>query len=128
MYNCWAMARKLRTWPADQGPFIHHPDDPPVFLVSQACTDVLGAVPMLICDDDNPQDVRKVDGAVEDDVADMVRYGLKSWLSARNSVPDDVVAAETFQRYQDPTARAMAMLRLGAEQAKTSRISRRRRI
>jgi hypothetical protein len=81
---------------------------------------------MLICDEDNPTDVRKVPGAVEDDVADMVRYGLKSYLNARTDTPDDVVAAETYQKYQDPTARAMAMLRLNAEQEKHGRLVRRR--
>lgn len=126
LYNCWAMARKLRTWPAGQ-PFIHHPDDPPCLFISSACTEVIAAVPMLICDEDNPQDIRKVPGAVEDDVADMVRYGLKSWISARTDTPGDMVAAETFNRFQDPTARAMAMLRLGAEQAKGKRLFRRGR-
>jgi hypothetical protein len=127
MYNCWASARRLRNWPKDQ-PFLQRKEDMPAFFVSAACPEVISAIPMLICDEDNPTDVRKVPGAVEDDVADMVRYGLKSYLNARTDTPDDVVAAETYQKYQDPTARAMAMLRLNAEQEKHGRLVRRRRL
>jgi hypothetical protein len=125
MYNCWASARRLRNWPKDQ-PFLQSKEDQPAFFVSAECTEVIQAVPMLICDDDNPTDVRKVPGAVEDDVADMVRYGLKSYLTARGE-PDDMVAAATYQKYQDPTARAMAMLRLQADQEKGGHLARRRR-
>ncbi|MDE2103194.1 MAG: phage terminase large subunit [Patescibacteria group bacterium] len=127
MYNCWASARRLRTWPGGQ-PFTQHPDDMPAFFVSAACAEVVSAVPMLICDEDNPQDVRKLPGAVEDDVGDMVRYGLKSYLAARTKAPDEVITAETYERYQDPTARAMAMLRLNMEQSKSGRLVRRRRL
>lgn len=125
MYNCWASARRLRNWPKDQ-PFLQRPEDMPAFFVSAACPEVISAIPMLICDEDNPTDVRKVPGAVEDDVADMVRYGLKSYLGA-SRVPDQVTAAETWQKYQDPTDRAMAMLRLSAQQAKSGTLARRRR-
>lgn len=127
MYNCWASARRLRLWPPDQT-YIQHKEDMPAFFVSAACTEVISAIPMLICDDDNPQDVKKVEGAIEDDLADMVRYGLKSYLTARSDIPDEVTAAETYQKYQDPTARAMAMLRLSAEQEKRGHLVRRRRL
>lgn len=127
MYNCWASARRLRNWPKDQ-PFVQRKEDMPAFFVSAACSEVISAIPMLICDEDNPTDVRKVPGAIEDDVGDLVRYGLKSYLAARGDVPDEVTAAETYQKYQDPTARAMAMLKLGADQAKSSHLTRRRRL
>ena len=100
----------------------------PAFFVSAACTETIAAIPMLICDDDNPTDVQKVPGHIEDDIADMVRYGLKSYLAARRDVPDDVVAVETYQKYQDPTDRAMAMLRLQAEKGKSQHLARRRRL
>jgi hypothetical protein len=125
MYNCWASARRLRLWPPDE-PFLQKAEDQPAFFVSAACVEVISAIPMLICDEENPLDVQKVPGAVEDDVADMVRYGLKSYLTAR-SEPDDLFAAETYQKYQDATARAMAMLRLQAEQEKGGHLARRRR-
>lgn len=126
LYNCWASARRLRTWPKDQ-PFLQHAEDMPALFVSAACAETIQAIPMLICDEDNPQDVRKIPGAIEDDIGDMVRYGLKSYLSARSDRPNDIVAAETYERYQDPTARSMAMLRLSVEQAKQDRMVRRRR-
>ena len=127
MYNCWASARRLRNWPKDQ-PFIQQPQDMPAFFVSAACPEVIAAVPMLMCDDENPTDVRKVPGAIEDDVADMCRYGLKSYLGARTTVPDEVTAAETYHKYQDPNERAMAMLQLSVKQAKAGHLARRRRL
>jgi hypothetical protein len=127
MYNCWASARRLRGWPKGQA-FVQTKEDMPAFFVSAGCTEVISAIPMLICDDDNPTDVRKVPGAIEDDLGDMVRYGLKSYLAARTGQPDDVTAAQTYQKYQDPTARAMAMLRLKAEQDKSGHLARRRRL
>lgn len=127
MYNCWASARRLRTWPDGQ-PYIQQPEDQPAFFVSAACPEVMQAIPMLICEEDDPTDVRKVPGAIEDDLADMVRYGLKSYLVARAGIPDDVQAAETYRKYQDPTARAMAMLRLSVGQEKHSHLYRRRKL
>jgi phage terminase large subunit len=127
MYNCWASARRLRLFPPDET-FTQRPEDMPAFFVSAACTEVISAIPMLICDEDNPTDVKKVPGAIEDDIADMVRYGLKSYLTARRDVPDEVTAAETYNKYQDPTARAMAMLRLQADQQKRGTLARRRRL
>ena len=126
LYNAWASARRLRKW-SGQGPFEERIDDAPAFFVSAACPEVQSAVPMLICEDDNPVDVRKMNGQVSDDVADMVRYGLKSYLQADPNVPDEVVRAETYARHQDPTARAMAMLQLEAKQAEGQYIRRRGR-
>ena len=71
---------------------------------------------MLICDKKNPQDVKKMAGEKEDDVADETRYAIKSYLAAEPSPPASVIAAETYARYEDPNQRAMAMLRLSAEQ------------
>lgn len=127
LYNCWAMARKLRLWHNEE-PFIQTAEDLPALFVSAGCVEVIQAIPMLMCDEENPTDVRKVDGAIEDDVADMVRYGMKSYLSARTTQPDEVTAVETYNRHQDPTSRAMAMLQLQANQQKANHLSRRRRL
>jgi len=78
MYNCWASARRLRNWPKDQ-PFLQTKEDLPALFVSAACVEAISAIPMLICDEDNPQDIKKVEGAIEDDIADCARYGLKSY-------------------------------------------------
>jgi phage terminase large subunit len=126
LYNAWASARRLRLWGGTE-PFVDRAEDTPAFFVSAACPEVLSGIPMLICDDDNPQDVRKMAGDVADDVADMIRYGLKSYLSAEPGVPKEIDRAETYGRYEDPTARAMAMLKLSAEHDRGQYIRRRRR-
>jgi len=126
LYNGWASARRLRHWAGDV-PFSEQAEDTPAFFISAACPEVADAVPLLICDEDNPLDVEKMSGQVSDDVADMIRYGLKSYLTAEPKAPDDVIRSATFSRYQDPTARAMAMLHLEAEQSKGQYIRRRGR-
>lgn len=125
LYNAWASARKLATW-AGPGPFIQNPDEPPAFFISSSCPELISAVPMLICDEDNPQDVMKMAGQVSDDVADECRYGVKSYLTAEPNAPKEVVAMETYNRYQDPTARSIAMLQLKAKQDQQQYIRRRR--
>lgn len=123
LYNALGSGRRLRKAIEK---FRENPDDVPAFFVSAACPEVIGALPVLKCRDDNPQDVEKMAGQVFDDVADMVRYGLKSYLTAEPKVPPDVMARQTFEAYQDPTARAMAMLRLAAQQDEGRYIRRRR--
>lgn len=113
LYNCWASARRFRKWPT--GLYRDHQEEQPAFFVSAACPEVVSSVPLLLCDKDDPLDIQKMPGNVEDDVADMVRYGLKSYLTAEPKPPKEVIEQETYDRYQDPTARAMAMLHLRAK-------------
>ena len=138
LYNAWASARRLRNWPGG-GPFEASETDTVAFFVSAACAEVISAVPMLITDYDptgrpngNPQDVRKMAGQVHDDVADMVRYGVKSFVAAEPAAPAEVVRVETYQRYDGNTAeaktrQAMAMLQLTARQQKEQALIRRAR-
>ncbi len=124
LYNAWASARRLRKWPGP-GPFEQSAEDAPALFVSAACPEVQSAVPMLVCSEDNPLDVEKMPGQVHDDVGDMLRYGMKSYLNAEPNAPAEVTRAQTYSKYQDPTARAMAMLRLQAEQDRGQYIRRR---
>lgn len=126
MYNCWASARRFRKW-TGPGPFVQLPEDQPLFFISGACAETIQAIPMLMCKEDDPLDVEKMAGKVEDDCADMVRYGLKSYLAAA-PVPESVTALETYHAYKDPTARAMAMLHLKAKERDRRFISRRRMV
>ena len=130
LYNCWASARRLRRW-GGPGMFSDVRQDAPALFISAACVETQKAVPMLIAgnvsDGENPQDVVKMAGQAHDDVADMLRYGLKSYLAAEPNPPGDIVRAETWNKYQDPTSRAIAMLRLTAEQERARNIHRRRR-
>lgn len=131
LWNCFAAARRLRT---AVGPFEERADDQPALFISAACTEICSAIPTLISDYDpitepngNPQDVRKMPGQMSDDVADMLRYLIKSFLRAEPGMPLDTQRAETYQKYQDPTARAMAMLRLEADSSQRDFIRRKRR-
>ena len=126
LYNCWAMARKLRRW---SGPvaFEQRAEDPPCLFISASCPELVKSVPMLICDEKDPTDIRKIPGAVEDDCADACRYLLKSYLDAEPKPPDDIVRRQVYDSYQDPTSRAMAMRRLEAEQSKGRYLQRRGR-
>jgi hypothetical protein len=130
MYNCLASARRFRKWSGT--PYIEKPEDQPMFFVSAACPDTVDSIPLLMCDstddpDGNPLDVRKDRGKMHDDVGDMVRYGLKSYLRAQPKAPREVIEMETYQRYQDPTARAMAILKLRADSDSGQYIRRRPR-
>lgn len=128
MYNCWSETRKFMHWnsldPFEQSEF-------PILFIGPDCSELRQAIPLLragdVNDNENPLDVIKVPGAIEDDVADGYRYGLKSFVAADPTIPAEVVAREIYQQYQDPTARAMAMLRLSAEREKGQRLFRRRR-
>jgi phage terminase large subunit len=126
MYNAWASARRLRKWDGPEA-FAEKQEDVPALFISAACPEVISAIPMLICKEEDPTDVEKMAGQVHDDVADMVRYGLKSYLTARGDVPYEITAAQTYQAYQDPTSRVMAMRRLEMEHSKSMRLQRRRR-
>ncbi|HUA83583.1 MAG TPA: hypothetical protein VMB85_06960 [Bryobacteraceae bacterium] len=131
LYNAWASARRLRKWPASAGPYQPQAADPPALFISAACPDTISAVPMLICDEKNPLDVRKMAGQFFDDVMDALRYGVKSHLNAETADPAEVRAREIWQRYPNTaegnTNRAMAMLRLQAEQQRSRFIRRRPR-
>ena len=82
---------------------------------------------VIFDDNDDPQDVRKVEGEMSDDVADQLRYGLKSHIRARDEAPFDVRQLETFRAYQDPTERVRALEILQQQERATSRIRRRYR-
>jgi hypothetical protein len=82
---------------------------------------------MLICSEKDPTDIEKMSGQASDDIADMVRYGLKTHLSAKTEAPFENRVAETYSKYEDPTSRAMAMLRLTKDERSAQYIHRRRR-
>jgi len=45
------------------------------WLISDDCGNLIECLPLLVCDEDRPEDIRKMDG---DDPADSARYGLVS--------------------------------------------------
>lgn len=71
------------------------------WTIDPACTKLTDCLPMLIRDQDKPEDALKVEG---DDPADSVRYGLKWHLSAA-SKPQAVIDQEQASKIDDPYAR-----------------------
>src|SRR5438128_6817242 len=61
-----------------------------LWVISDSCYQLINCLPSLVRDEDNREDVLKVDG---DDPADSARYGLKSRLSPRGK-PAEVRAQE----------------------------------
>jgi hypothetical protein len=120
LYNAFRSTRKLR---AAEGWYTDVTEEPPCLLISAECPEVVSAFPMLICNPKNPQDVKKMDGQVSDDVADCARYGLKTYLGVADK-PLEVERQEVFERHQDPQERAMTMLAWDAENERGNYISR----
>jgi len=108
---------------AAEGWYTDVTEEPPCLLISAECPEVVSAFPMLICNPKNPQDVKKMDGQVSDDVADCARYGLKTYLGVADK-PLEVERQEVFERHQDPQERAMTMLAWDAENERGNYISR----
>lgn len=58
-----------------------------LWTISSTCTNLIKTLPTLIRDEDNIEDILKVDHSeneIGDDAADCARYGLKSMLAPRN--------------------------------------------
>jgi hypothetical protein len=127
LYNCFASARRLRNWKGGSfDPFDERTENAPALFISGACPETISAIPLLISDYDpisrpngDPKDVRKMAGQVSDDVADMLRYGVKSYLAAEPTVPMEVAMGEMRRSYP-PTAEGNTRLmnRMRAEEAK----------
>lgn len=75
------------------------------WFISSDCPEALSAIPVLRHDELKREDVEKTD-EMSDDVADDLRYGLKTMLSAK-AKPFSVMIAEKVQtahREHGPTA------------------------
>lgn len=94
--------------------------DTRMLLVSAECPEVISGIPLLVRntkDAGKLEDVFKTD-SVADDVADGVRYGLKSELDPRITAPREVRQAEVYNSVEDPTARHLAMMRFNENEKK----------
>lgn len=88
----------------------------PMILVSANCPQIISSIPMLIRDEKNTEDVKKMP-TMADDIGDMVRYLIKSMLSPRSTAPREVRAQEVMDKYESMTSKAMAMLQFNAKEA-----------
>lgn len=83
-----------------------------IWLISSNCPELLNAIPTLMRDPKNLDDVLKTDkgqARIEQDISESARYGLKSMLDARTLAPYPVRAREEAAKYVDPTTRAIRM-------------------
>ena len=95
----WSLMRQL----------IH--DD--AWFLSTACPEALNSIPVLSHDPNRPEDVEKTEDK-SDDVADALRYGLKSMLSPSGrpmAVRQDEFLSQVFRESQNLTATHMAALK-----------------
>lgn len=125
MYNCMRQAQLIGTPVSEE-----RAKQGPAFFVTEECPQAISCIPMAIRDEDDPDDVARVDGALWEDVNDGLRYGLHSLLNPMSKAPRDVRAKELYHSIQgsDPadvmTARAMAMRQFQEKENSTTRISR----
>jgi len=67
-----------------------------MWLISEDCTELADALPLLVADEETDGDVLKTE-TVHDDVADCARYGLKSMLGTQ-SRPREVERVEMLEK------------------------------
>lgn len=102
----------------------HGSVDANVWLIGAECPELLNALPVLMRDPKNLDDVLKTDeGAarIEQDVSDSARYGLKSMLSPRTKAPLEVRARAVYDAAKTPTDKHLAMLAFKEREAKRGR-------
>jgi len=84
------------------------------WLILTSCPRLIECIPTLIYDEDNLEDVLKVDhteGAIGDDPFDGARYGLKSYQRGV-PIPQEVKDAAELARISDPTSRMIRAYQL----------------
>ena len=74
-------------------------------VITTDCPVLIGAIPMLIHDKTDIEDVFKID-SIEDDMADALRYGLKSYLKP-GTKPRAVKLMEELDQIKDPFSRQL---------------------
>lgn len=116
IYNCFQRANWRNGTPVEK----EAAQSGPMLLISSACPAVISAIPLLIRDEDNLEDVLK-QATIGDDVADCLRYGVKSQLDAKREPPVAVRAQQIMDAAPTPTQRHLAMMKFKDEQAKRSR-------
>lgn len=78
-------------------------------IILDSCPGLIGTLEVVTRDEDNPEDVLKVDGAIEDDIYDGCRYAVLSEAKPRPKTPE-VEYHERLERIQDPMAQRMFSL------------------
>jgi phage terminase large subunit len=84
--------------------------DADLWTIDPSCERLIESLPTLIRDEDDIEDILKVDHSeneIGDDAPDCARYGLKTMLSPRNK-PFAVEVEERLAAIEDNTAKSMA--------------------
>lgn len=98
------------------------PDDKaaPLLLISAECPQLIGAIPLLITDEDQPDDVLKLE-TVADDVFDGVKYTLAEYLAVQLIAPREVRKAEYVQRGASLTQQYINALKFDEDDAQNEK-------
>jgi hypothetical protein len=96
----------------------------PAFFISANCPRTIESIPLAVRDDDKPEDVMRVAGAVWEDVTDMIRYGLMSALDPKKKAPVEVRAAEILAAAKSPTEAHLRMLHFKQEENRQRTVAR----
>lgn len=98
----------------------------PALFISADCPAVLENLPLAVRDEDEPNDVMRVAGAVWEDVTDAVRYGMYSKLAPKKRAPVDVRAAEVAAMAASPTELHLKMLHFKEQERRRTNVGRAR--
>ena len=74
-------------------------------VITTDCPVLIGSLPLLVHDKVDVEDVKKSD-TLEDDIADALRYALKSYLKP-GTKPESVIQQEKLMSIKDPYVRSM---------------------
>lgn len=105
----------------------------PLLFVSAECPGLVDAVPLLLADEDKPDDVKKLE-TVHDDVFDGCKYGCAEYLAVRGEAPREVRRQEAVDSAglradsveERNTMRYMRALKFDADENENERRVRRR--
>jgi len=100
----------------------------PALFISAECVNCIENLPLAVRDEDDPNDVMRVAGAVWEDVTDAIRYGMYSKLAPKKRAPMEVRAAETYSEAikKSPTEAHLAMLHFKENEKKRTIVGRSR--
>lgn len=119
LYNCLRQAA-LRGCNVDK----ERAKQGPALFISAECPECIENLPLAVRDEDDPNDVMRVAGAVWEDVTDAIRYGMYSKLAPKKIAPVEVRAAEVAASATSPTEKHLKMLHFREEEARRLNVGR----
>ena len=102
----------------------------PSLFISNECVNLQESIPLAQRDEDDREDIMRVEGALWEDCVDSARYGYLSYLAPKSKAPRDVRAKELYNSIQGATPsetmtdRAIAMKRFNERENMQQRVGR----